>query len=74
MKVSRNRYTELLRHKDLSRVVYVYEKYDNKVGRPSKHELEFLNSKDVDMELACGHDDLGGNDYINQINQLLQVP
>jgi hypothetical protein len=55
--------------------VYVYGKYDNKVGHPKKHELEFLKEKNVKiLELACGHDDLGGNDYINQINQLLQVP
>jgi hypothetical protein len=75
MKVCRNRYTNLLEHKDLSRVVYVYGKYDNKVGHPKKHELEFLKEKKVKiLELACGHDDLGGNDYINQINQLLLKP
>jgi len=59
MKVSRNNYTELL-------------KYDNKVGYPKEHELEFLKNKGVTiLELDCGHDDLGKSDYINQINQLL---
>lgn len=72
MKVSRNRYTELLRDRSLQNVVYVYGKYDNKVGSPKQHELEFLRNKGVAvLELECGHDDLGGTDYINQINQLL---
>jgi len=72
MKVSRNRYTELLKDKDLSNVVYVFGKYDNKVGCPNHHELEFLKDKRVKiLELECGHDDLGGTDYLNKINQLL---
>lgn len=72
MKVSRNRYTELLKDRDLSNVIYVYGKNDNKVGSPKQHELEFLISKGVSiLELDCGHDDLGGSDYIYQINQLL---
>ena len=72
MKVSRNRYTELLKDRNLQNVVYVYGKYDNKVGIPGHHEIEFLKNKDVPiLKLECGHDDLGGNDYINQINQLL---
>jgi len=72
MKVCRNRYTELLKNKDLSNVIYVYGKYDNKVGYPDQHEFEFLKNKGVSiLELECGHDDLGNSDYINQINQLL---
>ena len=72
MKVCRNRYTELLMDRDLSNVVYVYGKYDNKVGYPKEYELGFLKNKGVNiLELKCGHDDLGSSDYINQINQLL---
>lgn len=72
MKVSRNNYTELLKDKELSNLIYVYGKYDNKVGYPKEHELEFLKNKGVTiLELDCGHDDLGKSDYINQINQLL---
>ena len=72
MKVCRNRYTELLKDKNLSNVVYVYGKYDNKGGYPTQHELEFLKNKGVSiLELECGHDDLGNSDYIDQINQLL---
>jgi len=72
MKVCRNRYTELLKDKNLSNVVFVYGKYDNKVGGPTQPELEFLKDKGVSiLELECGHDDLGNIDYIDQINQLL---
>lgn len=72
MKVSRNDYTELLKDKELSNLIYVYGKYDNKVGCPKEHELEFLKNKGVSiLGLDCGHDDLGNPDYINQIYQLL---
>ncbi len=72
MKVSRNRYTELLKDKDLSNMVYVFGKNDNKVGYPKQHEIEFLKEKGVKiLELECGHDDLGGKNYLNKINQLL---
>lgn len=72
MKVSRNQYTELLQNKDLSKVVYVYGKRDTKVGIPKEHELKFLKKKGVKiLELDCDHDDLGGTDYMDQINQLL---
>lgn len=72
MKVSRNRYTELLKDKDLSNMVYVYGKFDNKVGVPQQHEIEFLKNKGVSiLELACGHDDIGNGDHLDRINQLL---
>lgn len=72
MKVGKNKYTELLRDKDLSNVVFVYGKYDDKVGRPKSYELDFLRNKGVAiLELDCGHDELGNKDYINRINQLL---
>ena len=72
MKVSRNRYTELLKDKDLSNMVYVFGKFDNKVGVPQQHEIEFLKNKGVSiLELACGHDDLGNGDQLDKINQLL---
>jgi hypothetical protein len=72
MKVCRNTYTEALKDKDLSNVVYVYGKYDNKVGYPKPHELEFLKNKGVRvLELGIGHDDLGNVEYLDKINQLL---
>jgi len=72
MKVSRNRYSELLKDRDLSNVVYVYGKYDNKVGCPTQQELDFLKNKGVSiLELNCGHDDLGNSDYLDKINQIL---
>ena len=72
MKVSRNRYTELLKDKDLSNMVYVFGKFDNKVGVPQQHEIEFLKNKGVSiLELACGHDDFGNGDHLDRINQLL---
>ena len=72
MKVSRNRYTDLLQNKDLSNVVYVYGKRDAKVGAPAMHELDFLGNKGVKiLELDCGHDDLGNTGYLEQINELL---
>lgn len=72
MQISRNRYTELLKDKDMSNVVFVYGKNDTKVGRLNKNELDFLKNKKVKiLELDCGHDDLGGSDYIEQINRLL---
>lgn len=72
MKVGKNKYTELLEDKDLSNVVFVYGKYDDKVGRPKAYELDFLKIKEVAiLELDCRHDELGNKDYINQINELL---
>ncbi len=72
MKVSRNRYTELLKDKDLSNVVYVFGKYDNKVGCPTQHEIDFLKNKGVSvLELNCGHDDLANSVYLDKINQIL---
>lgn len=72
MKVSRNDYTELLKDKELSNLIYVYGKYDNKVGRTKENELKFLKNKGVRiLGLDCGHDDLGNCDYIHQIYQLL---
>lgn len=72
MKVSRNRYTELLQDRDLSNVIYVYGKFDNKVGIPDQNELDFLTIKGVGiLELDCGHDDLGSIQNIQKINDLL---
>jgi len=56
----------------LSNVVYVFGKYDNKVGYPQRYELDFLKKKGVQiLEFDCGHDDLGGSGKISRINQLL---
>ncbi len=72
MKVSQNRYTELLKDKDLTNVVYVFGKYDNKVGCPNQHEIDFLKNKGVSvLELNCGHDDLANSVYLDKINQIL---
>ncbi len=41
------RYTKLLKHTDLSNVIYAYSKSDEQVGSLSSQEVKFLQSKGV---------------------------
>lgn len=71
-RVCSNRYTELLKDKDLSNVIYVYGKHDEKIGYPTQIELDFLNRKGVSMmEFEGGHSDLGTVQYMTQISELM---
>ncbi|AZQ62465.1 alpha/beta hydrolase [Flammeovirga pectinis] len=43
----KNRYTTLLKDKDLSNVIYAYGQKDEPVGRLTKNEVDFLTSKNA---------------------------
>ncbi len=56
--IDKERYTKLLSSKDLSKlVVYQYGKKDGTVGRLNKSEIDFLKSKDIEIEICnkCYH-------------------
>lgn len=72
IKVANHRYTELLKDKDLSDVVYIYAKYDEMSGQQTPAELEFLENKGVTVyEFDCGHNDLATPERLNKILTLL---
>ena len=48
------RYTQLLKEKDLSNVVFVYGKFDEANGRTNPAELKFLQSKGVEIVETYG--------------------
>lgn len=54
-----NRYTQLLNHyEDLSKITYVYGETDQAVGKLTGAEIEFLQSKNVNIIVGSGnHDD-----------------
>jgi len=71
-KVARNRYTKLLKEKDLSNVIYIYANDDEKVGPPTSFEIEFLRSKETNiLEFEGGHDCLRNKKYVEIIFDLL---
>jgi hypothetical protein len=73
MIVANHRYTELLKDKDLSNVVYVYAKYDEMSGKQTPSELEFLRNKGVTVsEFDCGHNDLATPERLDIIFTLLK--
>jgi len=58
VEINKERFTKSLKQKDLSKlVVYQYGKKDGTVGRLSKSEIEFLKSKNVEIEVCkrCYH-------------------
>lgn len=74
MKVANLRYTELLKDKDLSNVVYIYAKYDEMSGQQTPAELEFLRYKGVTVsEFDCGHNDLATPERLDKILTLLKT-
>jgi hypothetical protein len=62
-----NRYTELLNiFEDLSNITYVYGETDQAVGRLTDAEIEFLQSKNVNIIAGSGGHDQTINDFIVQ--------
>lgn len=65
--LSMNRYTELLNtFEDLSKITYVYGETDQAVGRLIDVEIEFLQSKNVNIIVGSGDHDETINDFIVQ--------
>ncbi|WP_418514038.1 alpha/beta hydrolase [Corallibacter sp.] len=50
----KNRYTQLLQNKDLTNVIYAYGDKDEAVGSLTEDEVNFLNSKDVEVYAIQG--------------------
>lgn len=62
-----NRYTELLdKFEDLSQITYVYGETDEAVGRLTEAEIDFLQSKNVNIIAGSGNHDETINDFIIQ--------
>ncbi|WP_299260224.1 hypothetical protein [uncultured Aquimarina sp.] len=65
--VSNNRYTERLNsYEDLSKITYVYGEIDQAVGKLTTTEIEFLQSKNVNIIAGPGNHDETINDFIVQ--------
>lgn len=65
--LSMNRYTQLLNtFEDLSKITYVYGETDQAVGRLTNSEIEFLQSKNVNIIVGSGDHDETINDFIVQ--------
>ena len=74
IKVANKRYTELLKDKDLTNVVYIYTKYDEMTGQQTPAELGFLKNKEVTVsQFDCGHNDLATPERLNKILTLLKT-
>ena len=66
------RFTEHLEKIDLNNVIYVYGEKDASVGRPKPSEIEFLNSKGVEiMKLDGGHMSMWTSDFMNELYKKL---
>jgi hypothetical protein len=65
------RYTQLLKDKDLSNVIYVYGKKDQQVGRLSQQEVGFLKSKNAEVFAYDGGHGETIAGYINKGIKLL---
>ncbi|MCW5518788.1 hypothetical protein J1N09_02995 [Aureitalea sp. L0-47] len=48
------KYTELLKDIDLSNLIYIYIENDQRVGKLTQHEIEFLESKNADVMSVKG--------------------
>ncbi|WP_282085059.1 hypothetical protein [Aquimarina algiphila] len=65
--LSMNRYTELLNtFEDLSNITYIYGEIDEAVGRLTDSEIEFLQSKNVNLITSSGNHDDTINDFVVQ--------
>ncbi|AXT52607.1 hypothetical protein D1818_17855 [Aquimarina sp. BL5] len=62
-----NRYTELLNpFEDLSNITYIYGETDQAVGRLTNPEIEFLQSKNVNIITGSGNHDETIDDFVVQ--------
>ncbi len=70
-----NRYTELLnKFEDLSNITYVYGETDEAVGRLTDSEVEFLQSKNVNLLTGNGgHDDTIDNFVVQGFNEAFGI-
>ncbi len=65
--IAMNRYTQLLNtFEDLSKITYVYGKTDEAVGALTEEELQFLQSKNVNIIIGSGGHDETIDDFVVQ--------
>jgi len=70
----KKRYTQALADDNLDNVIYDYGKYDESVGRPKQHELDFFRSKGVNIiELEGGHMSMWSKDFMFNLNNLCSI-
>jgi len=68
----KKRYTQNLADDSLKNVIYVYGKYDESVGRPKQHELDFLLIKGVKIfGLEGGHMSMWSREFMGRLYSAL---
>lgn len=71
--IGHKRFTDLLKFKDLSNVLYVYGELDQSVGRLTEKEVDFLNQKNVSIiKTNGGHSSMFNNETLKKITDFIK--
>lgn len=71
--IGHKRFTDLLKFKDLSNVLYVYGELDQSVGRLTEKEVDFLMQKNVSiLKTNGGHSSMFNNDTLKKITDFIK--